>query len=195
MVTRLKLFIIIIFVALLQLPLAIRPLAAGEPEPALLVKVSFLLNFLRLTQWPPNAFQKPDQQLDLAVIGNTPIAAQIKKSLEGQLVKDNKTVQVTVYPDLQLWQQTGKMPHALFLSNDMAKQWAEILPLLATAPVLTMADFPDFCAQGGVLNLVRDGDRIRFEANPEAAKKASLTLNAQMLQLAEIVSTQRNQTP
>lgn len=194
MVTTLKFFIIIFLIALLQFTVAVRPLCAEEQESVLVIKVSFLLNFLKFTQWPPSAFPTPDQQLVLVVIGDTPMAMQIKENLEGQLIQD-KTVQVVVYADVRLWRQAGAMPHALFVSQNMSRQWPEILALVAAAPVLTMADFPDFCAQGGILNLVRDGDSIRFEANPEAAKKVSLRLNAQMLQLAEIVSTQRNHLP
>lgn len=163
----------------------------------LLIKVSFLLNFLKFTQWPANAFSTPEQPLVLAVIGETSLATQIKTSLEGQLVQD-KPVQVTIYANVRLWQQARqdrKLLHALFISGDMSRYWTEISTFLAADPVLTMADFPDFCAQGGMLNLVRAEDKIRFEANIEAARKASLTLNAQMLQLAEIVPTQRSQEP
>lgn len=191
MATRLKIFITLLFVTLLQSTVAVRPLSAQEAEPVLLVKVSFLLNFLKFTQWPPNSFPVADQELALVVLGESPIARQIKKNLEGHLIRD-KPVQVTVYASVQHWREAPTMPHALFVSQEMSSQWAEISAFLAAAPVLTMADFPDFCAQGGILNLVRDGDTIRFEANPEAAKKISLALNAQMLQLAKIVTTQRN---
>lgn len=194
MASRLKYLKILLLIVLLQFPLAAPSASAGEPESALLIKVSFLLNFLKFTQWPPGSFPAADQELLLAVLGEDPMAALVKKTLEGRLIKD-KPIKVSVYANVQLWQQAGKVPHALFVSHDMFRQWTDISAALATAPVLTMADFPDFCAQGGILNLVRDGDSIRFEANPEAARKASLTLNAQMLQLAEIVSTQKNEKP
>ena len=194
MVTRLKFFILIFFVALLQFQIAVRPLFAEEPEPVLLIKVSFLLNFLKFTQWPANVFPMPGQPLILDVIGDTPMAAQIKKNLEGQLIRD-KAMQVAIYTNIHLWQQAQqgrKPPHAVFISSDVSRSWREISAVLVAAPVLTMADFPGFCAQGGILNLVRDEDKIRFEANVDAAQKASLTLNAQMLQLAEIVATEKD---
>lgn len=189
MAAKLKFLRAIFLVALLQLTVAVPLLPAREPESALLIKTSFLLNFLKFTQWPPSAFPVADQKLVLAVLGESPIAAKIKTHLDGRPIR-NKPVQVILYADVQLWQQARKMPHALFVTQDMAGQWSEILVHVTAAPVLTMADFSGFCAQGGILNLVRDGDSIGFEANPEAAKKVSLMLNAQMLHLAELVSTQ-----
>ncbi len=168
--------------------------SARKTSPVLLVKVSFLLNFMKFTEWPASVFPPADQPLLLAVLGESPVATQIKQSLEGQLVSD-RTIQVATYANLPAWRQARTMPHALFVSESISRQWTEVLALLVSHPVLTMADFPNFCAQGGMLNLVPHGDTIHFEANPGAAKKASLSLNAQMLQLAEIIPTKKEMAP
>ena len=189
-----RLFTILCCVALMLLWNAVPRLQAQEPETVLEVKASFVLNFMRFTEWPPSEVAVAEQHYVLAVVGDTPLAAQIKKSLNGQLI-NNSPIEVIVYTDLPLLRRAHSMPHALFVTAAMSWQWPEIAQFVAASPVLTIADFPDFCAQGGMLTLVHKEESIGFEANPEAARSAYLLLNAQLLQLANIVSTRRESTP
>ena len=53
--------------------------------------------------------------------------------------------------------------------------------------MLTVGDEPDFAARGGMLGLVRAGDRtLAFEANPEQIQAAGVQLSAKVLKLARI---------
>lgn len=60
------------------------------------------------------------------------------------------------------------------------------LPLgpLGGLPVLTVSDLPDFVQQGGVIGLVRQSGRLRFEVNRGVAQAAGLRLSADLLSLA-----------
>ncbi|NLZ18151.1 MAG: YfiR family protein [Desulfobulbaceae bacterium] len=163
-------------------------LSAAGPEAILEIKASFLLNFMKFTRWPSDNLPIADHEFTLVVLGESPLSVQIKKDLDGQLIK-GVPVRVSVYSNLQPLRQARIKPHAIFLTEGMAQHWPQIANIVAGQPVLTMADFSDFCAQGGMLNLVRKEDKIHFEANPEAANSAYLKLNAQLLRLAIIVST------
>ncbi|MGI6656676.1 MAG: YfiR family protein [Desulfobulbus sp.] len=165
------------------------PAREEEPSPELLVKASFLLNFMRFTEWPTPVLHSAGQYLHLVVLGDVPLARMIRESLNGQRV-NRQTVRVTIQPTLEAWQNTGRMPQALFVTEPMRRHWRKIAPTLVDQPVLTMADSPGFCSQNGMLNLFAQGATIRFEANPDAAKRASLFLSAQMLNLAVITATE-----
>lgn len=184
--------IILCVVLVLHLSTAPCP-AAGDPETVLEIKASFLLNFMKFTRWPSDKYPIADHEFNLAVLGNSTVGAQIKKSLDGQFV-NGLPVRVSIYANLQPLRQTRIMPHAVFITETMAQQWPQIATIVAGQPVLTMADFPDFCAQGGMLNMVRKEDRIHFEANPDAARNAYLKLDAQLLRLANIVLTRKEST-
>jgi len=41
---------------------------------------------------------------------------------------------------------------------------------------------------GGIINLVVEGDKIRFEVNPAAADRAGLKISAKLLSMAKIVN-------
>jgi hypothetical protein len=58
---------------------------------------------------------------------------------------------------------------------------------LASAPVLTVGNGERFLEQGGMLEFVPEGKRIRFDVNLRAASAAGLTLSSQLLQVARRV--------
>lgn len=54
-------------------------------------------------------------------------------------------------------------------------------------PVLTISDTPQFVERGGMIGLVIEGERVRFEANLEPAQRGNLRLSSQLLKLARSV--------
>lgn len=50
--------------------------------------------------------------------------------------------------------------------------------------VLTVGDQPGFCLRGGIICLVSDADRVRFEINTHAMERAHLSASSRLLQLA-----------
>jgi hypothetical protein len=54
--------------------------------------------------------------------------------------------------------------------------------------MLTVSDIPGSAARGGILGPKIVDNRIRFEANPLAAKRAGLRLSAQLLRLVGFVA-------
>jgi hypothetical protein len=58
-------------------------------------------------------------------------------------------------------------------------------------PVLTTADFSGFESDGGMLSFFETNGKVRFRINLEAAERAKLRINPQLLQVAQIVHTQR----
>jgi hypothetical protein len=53
--------------------------------------------------------------------------------------------------------------------------------------VLTVGDTEGFAERGGIINLVKDGNRLSFEINPEAAQRAGLVMSSKLLFLGKIV--------
>jgi dihydroxyacid dehydratase/phosphogluconate dehydratase len=61
---------------------------------------------------------------------------------------------------------------------------SEIFSVTQRLNVLTVSDLPHFAERGGMIGLVRQQDRIRFEVNRTAAEKANLVLSSELLKLA-----------
>jgi hypothetical protein len=56
---------------------------------------------------------------------------------------------------------------------------------VASQPVLTVGDSPRFLDEGGIVQLVRVGNHLRFNINVAAARRAGLRLSSHLLGLAE----------
>ncbi len=58
---------------------------------------------------------------------------------------------------------------------------------LAAERVLTISDNDAFCIDGGIVQLVLSGNRVRFRINQANAQAHGLKLSSQLLKMAEIV--------
>ena len=66
----------------------------------------------------------------------------------------------------------------LFVSRSLtADQQAAILKKTEGSPVLVVGETPGFAEKGATINFYAEDDRIRFEINAEAARKAQLHLS------------------
>lgn len=64
---------------------------------------------------------------------------------------------------------------------------ADSLEAVLTQGVLTVSDEEGFCERGGIVELVRKRNKLRFRINLEAAEQAGLRLSSQLLKVADIV--------
>jgi hypothetical protein len=62
---------------------------------------------------------------------------------------------------------------------------------LDSRPVLTVSEDGGFIQHGGMINFYRDGTKVRFEINPEAAEKKGLKLGSELLSLGKIVHSEQ----
>jgi len=62
-----------------------------------------------------------------------------------------------------------------------------LLSAAATPGLLTVGDTAEFAAQGGVIALRLDGERIRLFVNLTSADKAQLRVSSRVLSIATIV--------
>jgi hypothetical protein len=75
----------------------------------------------------------------------------------------------------------------LFISRSEKDHVGSILAKLAGGTVLTVSEIEGFSTTGGVIGLVFDDDRVRFEINLDNAASAGLTISAKLSSLARTV--------
>ena len=156
------------------------PARAG-PSREYLVKAAFLYNFAKFTVWPAKVFADAETPLRLCLLGKDPFQGALD-SLAGKTVRKRK---------LEIHRLTktsglGKC-HLLFVSASENKRLATILKILRGMPVLAIGDMPNFAHSGGIINLKTVRNKVRFEINVDAAKRAHLKFSSKLLRLAEIV--------
>ncbi len=80
-----------------------------------------------------------------------------------------------------------KRCHVLFVSSSERENTPDIVASLAGASVLTTGDMDRFANQGGIINLIKRGNKIRFEINSNAAAQSGLKLSSYLMGLASNV--------
>jgi hypothetical protein len=163
--------------AILLIPTLV-PMLAGEATMEYRVKAAFLYNFARFVEWPQSRSAGP---LMIGVLGADPFGRALADTVHGKSV-DGRPVVV---------RKVGSVEEAsgcaiLFVSSSERNRWLEILAPLRRTAVLTVGDAPGFLAAGGVMNFYLEDNRVRFELNPEAAKRCGLKLSAQLIRLARV---------
>jgi hypothetical protein len=145
-------------------------------------KALFIFNFVQFVEWPESAFTGPGSPLYIGVLGDDPFNGALVAATEGEKVKGRSLVVVSgrAVEDV-------KHCHVVFVCRSERLRVESILGALERQPTLTIGDTAGFGQLGGVVNFYRDGEKIRFEINREAAQIAGLRLSAQLLRLAKHV--------
>jgi hypothetical protein len=150
------------------------------------LKAAFLFNFAKFTEWPSDGLA-PGQKLSLCVLGDAPVADALTQTIEGRNIERHELTVQLVKADGPI-----RSCHLLYLGSLDVQQSAQLLRTLAGAAVFTVADSDGFAESGGVIQLILEGDRVRFAVNVAAAKRARLTLSSKLLGLAKIVKEENH---
>jgi hypothetical protein len=81
-----------------------------------------------------------------------------------------------------------KACQVIFVGAGEAKNIPSMLESLRGTSVLTVGETDGFGRRGGIVNLLLNDGRIRFEVNSHAAERAHLQISSRLLSLATIVS-------
>lgn len=149
------------------------------------IKGAFLFNFLKLVEWPANAFTSPATPLVVGLVGKDPFAGEFEEAVRNKEVGGRSVEVVRIYAA-----DTVTRCHALFFPKEERRRASDFLQEAGNRPILSVGDeLGDFAQRGGVINLYKETDKVRFEVNVEAAKKAGLKIHSTLLNLARIIQS------
>ena len=153
-----------------------QPTAAEEYD----IKAAFIYNFAKFIEWPDGTFSTPGSPVVLCVFGRGAIEKSFGE-VHGKTVK-GRNVDVIFNDDID----NIKSCNIIFLSTSDKKYAGAVLDSVKGVSVVTVGETPDFIHSGGIISFKSQGNKIRFEINPIAAKRARLTISSQLLKLADI---------
>jgi hypothetical protein len=151
-----------------------------------LIKAGYVYNFAKLVEWP-SAVARTEQPIVIGVLGNDSFAAVLGRVVEGKKI-DERPFLVKRLKNTE-FKECGCQ--ILFVSAAERARADEIIQFQSTAPVLTIAEAPDFARRGGMIALTLQDSKVRFLVNVDAATQAGLTISSRLLALATIVHTGR----
>jgi hypothetical protein len=154
-----------------------------------LIKAGFIYNFANLVQWPSTSFAQSDSPITIVILGEDHFGTTLDHVLEGKKVNSRSFVikRARTVSELQRALGPQKECQILYVSSSEMPHLSEAIQILKGAPVLTIGETPGFARSGGIINLILEDNKVRFEVNVQAAKEADLNISSRLLALARIV--------
>lgn len=141
-------------------------------------KAAFVLKLVNFVQWPSAA----NHDLVIGFIGADATSDALQRLAAGKSANGRSIVVRRLGHDGDL-----KACQMIFVGASERKNTASVLERLRGTNVLTVGESDGFGQHGGVVNLLLNAGRIRFEVNPHAAERAHLQISSRLLSLATIV--------
>jgi TonB family protein len=155
------------------------------------VKAAYLLNFAKLSEWPGRALPEGSAPLVIGVSGGDDDFLNILKTIVAGKTNGSHPFAVRSITS----GESMKSCQVIFFRTSEKKQTPASLEELAHASILLVGEDPSFLQQGGMINLVRDHGKIRFEVNSEALGISKVSVNAKVLSLAKATDTPSSSAP
>lgn len=139
-------------------------LCADDPTPEYASKAGSLALFLDYVKWPTGE----GATSTVGILGDDPFGGALDKLhvKRSRSIEDLKDCQI------------------IFVAKSEQENLNAKLEALGSANILTVGESEDFVKQGGIIGFVIDGDKVRFEINTGAARRAGLKIDLRLLKLA-----------
>ena len=145
------------------------------------VKAALVFNFARFTDWPLDTLVDSPKIFSICVVGDGTILDAFA-GVNGKYIKGCRIVVKRVRR-----MQKSDTCNLLFISGSDRSILPKIFAAVEGKPVLTIGEMSGFTEAGGIINLVKTENRIKFEVNLKAAQQAGLKISSRILKLATIV--------
>lgn len=162
--------------------LSLVPSAADAQTKEYQVKAAFLYNFAQFVVWPETAFTNAEEPFRIGVLGDNPFGKDLVETVRGETIHGRP---MTILESRRV--ETLANCQIIFITNAEAGHLDEVFSKLGSKPVLTVSEIPGFAQRGGVINFYREGSKVRFEINPDAAEKNALKVSSELLTLGKII--------
>ncbi len=143
------------------------------------LKAAFLYNVARMVEWPRADANEP---LVICLIGSDPFEEALN-SIKKKTVKKRPLKFIVLDVPIDNLSQC----HVIFIPEAAVNLSADILSNIGNQHILTMGETPNFAMQGGMVNLLKNGERITIEINLKSVKASDIVISSRLLTLAKIV--------
>jgi hypothetical protein len=174
----------------LSLATGISTAGAEEEMPAdYQVKAAFLINFPKYVDWPASVFVETNSPIIVAIFGDENVANEVQNMIgSGRMISGHPVVLKRIARE----EEIGRDCHILFIGAAVRQQIPSILGKIRGEKILTVSESNDFLEQDGVINLARQGRKIRLQVNLAAAGNAQLKISSRLLVAADVVKGKSN---
>jgi hypothetical protein len=146
------------------------------------VKAMFVYNFLKFVEWPVDSSAGTKDPFVVIIIGEGATADATEHFLESKMIGERPLVVRRIR-----WDQSLAGARAAFVLERDEKRLHRVLDAAASAGVLTIGEGESFTSRGGVIGLLVEDRRVRFDVDTSAAQNAGLRISSKLLALTRAV--------
>jgi hypothetical protein len=133
-------------------------------------------------EWPETAFRSPSDTFVLAIVGEGPTPDAIERLLAAKQLGE-RPLAIRRIP----WDQSFVGIHALFITEDNPRKLHHIFLAAAESAVLTIGEAEGFASEGGVIGLLMENRKVRFDISTGSAEASRLRVSSKLLALTRVV--------
>src|SRR5579871_223360 len=141
------------------------------------IKAVYLYNFGKFVRW--HSSSTGAESFDICIIGQNSFGSVLEATVAGEHIDGNNIV----VRNITSTQEAGHCK-ILFVSSSESQRLKALLTAVRQPNLLTVSDIPDFAERGGMIGLVNEEGRIRFEVNLAAVNDSRLTVSSELLKVA-----------
>lgn len=148
------------------------------------LRAAFVYNFAKFVEWPPESFDNSNSPLQVCIAGDMAVVEAFQSVLGSKTVNKRELVvrRVTKSPAPRTCQ-------ILYDAGDA--KGPPLLERAAQSDVLSVGESDQFVAHGGMIRLLREGDRLRFVIYREHVDRSQLRVSSKLMAL----SAERSKPP
>ncbi|HZX32509.1 MAG TPA: YfiR family protein [Rhodocyclaceae bacterium] len=155
---------------------------AEPPVSEAAVKAAFVYNFAKFIEWPPEVLAQPQDPIRVCLYGNPDPFLAALIGIDGKQAQNHPVrVQRVARPA----EFAGC--HMVVIGESESRHLAETVRTALDQGSLILGEIEGFTDAGGTIGLGVDNDRVAFDVNLEAARRANIKLSSQVLKLARRV--------
>ena len=180
---RTKPFLLFLLIAVCIVPSEVfSALPASSVPLEYQVKAAGVYNFIKFIEWPAEFLPDTLRTIAVGVLGAGDMHAAVDAIIAGMQAK-GRELRVKHFGALE----EVTFCHVLFISRSMRRDVRKILRKVKGSSTLTVSELEGFVRAGGMINVVIERNRLRFDINLRAARRADLHVSSYVLKLARSV--------
>ncbi len=181
---RMKLLLKILLIQALLLGAVLGEAAADHADREYRIKAALMYNFAKYVAWPAGMPGGDTGSIKLCIKGEDPFGAAFDPIREKKV--RGRSLEIALCgegePD-----PGAEPPHMLFVAGSEKETVEALLDLCRGYPILTVSDMEGFAEKGGMIEMVRKNNSIKFKVNLGAVEEAGISISSRLLKLATIV--------
>ncbi len=159
--------------------------SASQSSPVLSqaqIRAAFIFNFSKFAEWPTQAYADAGSPMTVCFVGAEDVrtafqSLSVGKAVTGHFVEERAIKSAGELHNCQV----------VYIDSSNGSLVIDAVKFVRQTPALSIGTSDDFLARGGMIRLLVENNRMRFDVNVGAAERAKIHLSSKLLALARSV--------